>query len=1142
MKRFVYALVGLLMVFTLAACTTTPNEPVKYTVSFESNGGLAINSVEVEKDSLITKPADPTKSGFTFGGWYKESGLTTPWQFASDKVTANTTLYAKWNALPVKYQVVFDSDFGTPIAPIFVNAGTAVAEPTEPVKDGYIFDGWYTDLSFNTEWVFTDVVNNNLTLYAKWDLIKPVVSFDTDGGSKIDDVNASRGRVIARPEDPVKAGFIFAGWFTEEALENIFNFETEVVMEDMTLYAKWIAETNFNQTFKVLSIGNSFSEDAHRYLWSIAQSYGIAPENIVIANMYIGGSELALHTTNLTNDAAAYTYQYYEGATMQSLNGVKLSQAIKAERWDVVTFQQASHYSGMADKYALHVETLTNFVLENASNPNVQIMWHMTWAYQQNSTHSGFNNYAKDQMTMYNAILDATTKKINPISQVINVIPAGTAIQNARTSYVGDLFTRDGYHLSDPLGRYIAALMFFKSITGFTLNKETIYLPQGVSAHLQEMAIEAVNNAYLTPYDVTESTFKTEPEPEPIPVEGVQYTYDYVQGFWADNATAISPESDALHKSFLGVMPISKGMLPVGSEIVVQNGYQYRVIYLEKTGTNTFKVLSRSALFTANYVVIDEAFWGSYQYVAFNVTTNPMSDVSAKLAEVATKFSLYHPEGTGEGHIDTDLTWSSGIWELDGNALATSVYHRSSNPLTLAYFKNDTVIEVEAGYKFAYVVMNYAEGQYHVLSVSDYQTAPLYIDATFSTGKELLAFIITTTNSDLDMSTLDMANVVDLHPAVVPHVDQEFSFITGYWEANKNAITVTNANQAFLERFAASQPQSKSYYDSINSITIAAGYQVRVIFLSYDNYGKYTVLSRTDNLQGTLTLDSTFWGENQYIAFNISKVDGTSVASELATLHTKFSYDMDPIVFSSGYWNTNGVALTAGVNFGGSNIIPRQFMRPGTIVTIESGYAVRLIFFTKSETGFKVASRTENFTGTVPLMNGFYQNYQYVGFNISTAPSQTNISAVLDTLPAKLTFAPFASEVIPHVDQELTFITGYWELNKFTPTTVNANQTFLNSFAASNVLSKASFDGVTSIQIAAGYQVRFIFLDYSYNTYNVMFRTSSNLTGTVLLDNAFWGNYQYVAFNISSTTANTDLSGSLATLPDLLTFVTELPA
>lgn len=1134
MKRMMYAFAGLLLLVTLAACNPASSDPVKYRVTFESNGGQTVNAIEVTKDGLIPKPTDPTRDGYTFGGWYKESGLTNPWVFATDKVVANTTLYAKWTAVPARYQVIFDSDFGTPIEPLFVNAGAVLTKPQDPVKDGYIFDGWYTDLSYNTSWVFTDVVNNNMTLYAKWVLVIPKVTFETDGGTEMASYTTQKGKGIARPADPVKTGFIFAGWYSDAAKTQLWNFETAVVTEDVTLFAKWKAETNFNQTFKVLSIGNSFSEDAHRFLWSIAQSYGIAPENIVIANMYIGGSELAQHVTNLTNDAAAYTYQYYEKATVETINGVKLSQAIKAERWDVVTFQQASHFSGMAVNYANHIETLTKFVETNATNPNVQIMWHMTWAYQQTSTHSGFVNYDKDQMKMYNAILDAVNKKVTPISQVMTVIPAGTAIQNARTSYVGDLFTRDGYHLSDPLGRYIAGLMFFKSITGFYIDKATIFRPTGVSELLQEMAIEAVNNAYQKPNEVTNSTFTTEPAPEEIEVNGVAYPFEYVQGFWADNATAVSPDTDGLYNSFGAVLPISKAMLPVGSEITIQPGYQYRVIYLEKTGETTFKVLSRSVLYTAPYIEIDAAFWGTYQYVAFNITTNPTSNISARLAEVMGNFKLYHPEGTGLGHIDTDLTWSSGLWQQDGHALAESVYHRSSNPLTLGYFNNDTVIEVEAGYKFAYVVLTFSEGKYHVLSVSDYQTAPLYIDEAFSTGKELLAFIITTTNSDVDMTALNMANVVDLHPAVIPHVDQEFSFITGYWEANKNAITTTNANMDFLNRFAASQPQSKSYYDSVNSITIAAGYQVRVIYLSYDNYGKYTVLLRSNNLTGTIVLDETFWGEYQYVAFNISNTDNvTSLAGDLQNLPELFTYDMDPIVFSSGYWNTNGTTLTAGVNFGATNVIPRQFIPAGTTVVIESGYQVRVIFLKKTETGYQVVSRTENFVGSAPLTNGFYQDFQFIAFNISTAPAASNISAVLDTLPSKLTFVPFTADVIEHVDTELSFVSGYW--NNFAIAVTPGTDTFSKGFAASNVLSKAHFDGVESIQIASGYQVRIIYMDYSFNTYSVMFRTN-NVTGTIVLDAAFWGNYQYIAFNISSV-PSTDLSTSLETLPGFITLV-----
>ncbi len=71
-----------------------------YTVAFDTNGGSAVNPVTVDAGGTVTKPADPTKSGYTFGGWYKDSTLRPPWDFANGTVTADTTLYAKWTANP----------------------------------------------------------------------------------------------------------------------------------------------------------------------------------------------------------------------------------------------------------------------------------------------------------------------------------------------------------------------------------------------------------------------------------------------------------------------------------------------------------------------------------------------------------------------------------------------------------------------------------------------------------------------------------------------------------------------------------------------------------------------------------------------------------------------------------------------------------------------------------------------------------------------------------------------------------------------------------------------------------------------------------------------------------------------------------
>ena len=82
------------------AMTLTAKWVQTYTVAFDTSGGSAVDPVTVVAGSTVTKPADPMKSGYTFGGWYKDSTLQTPWDFANGTVTADTTLYAKWTANP----------------------------------------------------------------------------------------------------------------------------------------------------------------------------------------------------------------------------------------------------------------------------------------------------------------------------------------------------------------------------------------------------------------------------------------------------------------------------------------------------------------------------------------------------------------------------------------------------------------------------------------------------------------------------------------------------------------------------------------------------------------------------------------------------------------------------------------------------------------------------------------------------------------------------------------------------------------------------------------------------------------------------------------------------------------------------------
>jgi len=139
----------------------------KFTVIFDGQNGGLEQTKTAEYNTTITAPTAPTRAGYTFVGWYKDAAGTTAWNFATDKVTVDTILYAKWNIN--KYSVTFNSQGGSPVTDMTVNYNSTIVKPSSPTKTGYGFVGWYKDAEGQTAWNFeTDKVTGNLTLYAKW--------------------------------------------------------------------------------------------------------------------------------------------------------------------------------------------------------------------------------------------------------------------------------------------------------------------------------------------------------------------------------------------------------------------------------------------------------------------------------------------------------------------------------------------------------------------------------------------------------------------------------------------------------------------------------------------------------------------------------------------------------------------------------------------------------------------------------------------------------------------------------------------------------------------------------------------------------------------------------------------------------------
>ncbi|MEG0949236.1 MAG: DUF4886 domain-containing protein [Bacteroidales bacterium] len=230
-----------------------------------------------------------------------------------------------------------------------------------------------------------------------------------------------------------------------------------------------------NDTLRILAIGNSFSVDGLTYLQEIAEAAG---RPIVIGNLYIGGCSLERHLQNSMTDDKPYRY-YKNECGVKSEADFSLADGIKDEYWDVISFQQASHYSGMYDTYTPYLSSLQGYVREQALNKDARFVWHMTWAYASDSDHSGFANYQNSQQAMYKAIKEVA-EKAKKEYRFSYIIPSGETIQRCRKTSIGDHLTRDGYHLND-LGRFAAGCTWYIMLFGESV-KDNTYQPETITS------------------------------------------------------------------------------------------------------------------------------------------------------------------------------------------------------------------------------------------------------------------------------------------------------------------------------------------------------------------------------------------------------------------------------------------------------------------------------------------------------------------------------------------------------------------------------------------------------------------------------------------------------------------------------------
>lgn len=250
---------------------------------------------------------------------------------------------------------------------------------------------------------------------------------------------------------------------------------------------------------RILAIGNSFSEDAiEQYFYELAEAAG---QKIIVGNLYYPGCSLERHANNVKNNISDYKYRKIVDGVKTETPETTIATALTDESWDYVSVQQASHFSGKTATYEPYLSEVLDFVRKHVRT-DTKIMFHMTWAYSKDSNHGAFPDYGKDQMRMYREIV-AATQAADKIEKFDIIIPSGTAIQNARTSKLGDTLNRDGYHLQLTYGRYTAACTWYEAIFGKSVVGNS-YVPSTMSELEKRIAQEAAHAAILNPYTVTD--------------------------------------------------------------------------------------------------------------------------------------------------------------------------------------------------------------------------------------------------------------------------------------------------------------------------------------------------------------------------------------------------------------------------------------------------------------------------------------------------------------------------------------------------------------------------------------------------------------------------------------------------------------
>ena len=300
----------------LVACNRHRGDGTKYTVTFEENGGSEVEDLELYAGDEIPIPANPVKEYFTFEYWCGDAALTSRYTFGV-MPAQDIVLYAKWTPQQ-SVRISFESNGGSAVEDIIAVAGGAVSAPTNPVREGYSFAGWYSDKDLTQYYAFDVAPTQNITLYARWIiqqgnyLVSYVVNGETvltksvQGGTRISPIELDESLVVS-------------DWYADQAYGSVFDFAT-AISNNTTLFA--LAYTN-GLSFDngaVIGYNGSYGKVVIPAMYNGVRVTSIA-DRAFYKNTTVTQVELANSVESIGN------YAFYDCSYLKSIN---ITQSVKA--------------------------------------------------------------------------------------------------------------------------------------------------------------------------------------------------------------------------------------------------------------------------------------------------------------------------------------------------------------------------------------------------------------------------------------------------------------------------------------------------------------------------------------------------------------------------------------------------------------------------------------------------------------------------------------------------------------------------------------------------------------------------------------------------------------------------------------------